>query len=187
MPLIKRGAVALGKRALKICMHIADVVMSGQNMKVAAKRRAMDPGKDLIRGILTPCVRLRKRIKRVVASREVRQVTCSKMAFVHKQSCEGVKNELDLFASDSWSHRILDTRIGRRLPRSGQYLPVRTSEGNQRKWSGPRSDIPVGPVNKWMHSLFSPRLPERYPRDAFDQHIPVSRLHLNGVELRYRS
>ena len=55
MPLIKRGAVALGKRALKIGMHIADDVMSGQNMKVAAKRRAMDPGKDLIRGLLTLC------------------------------------------------------------------------------------------------------------------------------------
>ena len=63
--------MALGKRALKIGMHIADDVMSGQNIKVAAKRPATDTGKDLMLVILNLCVRLRKRIKRVVATRWV--------------------------------------------------------------------------------------------------------------------
>ena len=68
MPLIKRGAVALGKGALKTGMRIADDVMSGQNIKTAAKRRATDAGKDLIRGLLTtPGVRPQKRIKRATA------------------------------------------------------------------------------------------------------------------------
>ena len=53
MPLIKRGSVPLGKGALKTGLRIADDVMSGQNIKTAAKRRATDAGKDLIRGLLT--------------------------------------------------------------------------------------------------------------------------------------
>ena len=65
MPLIKRGAVALGKGALKTGLRIADDVMSGQNLNTAAKRRATDTGKYLIRGLLTtPGVRPQKRIKR---------------------------------------------------------------------------------------------------------------------------
>ena len=75
MPLIKRGAVALGKGALKTGLRIADDVMSGQNIKTAAKRRATDAGKDLIRGLLTtPGVRPQKRIKRATAPRRVSAV-----------------------------------------------------------------------------------------------------------------
>ena len=39
MPLIKRGAVALEKRALKTGVRKADDVMSGQSIKKATKRR----------------------------------------------------------------------------------------------------------------------------------------------------
>ena len=46
MPLVKRGAVALGKRALKTDMRIVDDVMSGQSIKKAVKRRVTDAGKD---------------------------------------------------------------------------------------------------------------------------------------------
>ena len=42
MPLIKRGAVALGKGALKTGVRIASDVLSGQNIKTAAKRRVTD-------------------------------------------------------------------------------------------------------------------------------------------------
>ena len=42
MPLIKRGAVALGKGALKTGVRIAGDVLSGQNIKTAAKRRVTD-------------------------------------------------------------------------------------------------------------------------------------------------
>ena len=38
------------------------------------------------------------------------------------------------------SRRILATRIGRRLPGSGQYVPVHASEGDQKKRSGPRHE-----------------------------------------------
>ena len=82
-------------------------------------------------------------------------MTCSKMAFVHRQSCEWVKNELDLFVlpptqtsidAGQWvEHQpmaSLDSGgpIEFLVPGSGQYLPVRTIEGNQRKRSGPRSE-----------------------------------------------
>ena len=42
MPLIKRGAVALGKGALRTGVRIAGDVLSGQNIKTAAKRRVTD-------------------------------------------------------------------------------------------------------------------------------------------------
>ena len=42
MPLIKRGAVALGRGALKTGVRIAGDVLSGQNIKTAAKRRVTD-------------------------------------------------------------------------------------------------------------------------------------------------
>ena len=64
MPLIKRGTMTLGKRALSTGVRIADDVISGQNIKTAAKRRVTDAGKDLLGGLLaTPNVRPRKHIK----------------------------------------------------------------------------------------------------------------------------
>lgn len=75
MPLIKRGAVTLGKRALKNGVHIADDVMSSQNIKTAAKRHATEAGKDLLSGLLStpppPGVRPPKRqcTKRTIAYR----------------------------------------------------------------------------------------------------------------------
>ena len=69
--------MAFGKRALKTGMHIADDVMSGQNIKTAAKRRVTEAGKDLLSGLLStppiPGVRPPKRqsIKRTIANRRV--------------------------------------------------------------------------------------------------------------------
>ena len=49
MPLIKRGAVALGRGALKTGVRIAGDVLSGQNIKTAAKRRVTAAVMDSIR------------------------------------------------------------------------------------------------------------------------------------------
>ena len=46
--LLKRGAVALGKGALKTGVRIADDVLSGQSIKRAAKRRVTDTGKTMV-------------------------------------------------------------------------------------------------------------------------------------------
>ena len=65
MPLIKRGAVALGRGALKTGVRIAGDVLSGQNIKTAAKRRVTDavmssirapPGKRIKRAAARPTV-----------------------------------------------------------------------------------------------------------------------------------
>ena len=187
MPLIKRGPMALGKRALNTGVRIAGDIMSGQNIKTVAKRRVTVTGKDLLSGLLaTPGVRPQKVIKRhrdesvpdrdVVRKRRATS-TCSTMAFVHEQSCEGVKSELDLFAlppsqtSIVHSHFVehqpmasLDSGgpIEFLLPGSGDdyldldntYLMVRAKVVN-----GDGSHValcdPVGPVNNWLHSLFS--------------------------------
>ena len=67
MPLIKRGAVALGRGALKTGVRIAGDVLSGQNIKTAAKRRVTDAGRSMLRDLEIPGVRPRKRIKRAPA------------------------------------------------------------------------------------------------------------------------
>ena len=69
MPLIKRGAVALGRGALKSGVRIAGDVVPGQNIKTAAKRRVMDAGRTMLRGLGIPGVRPRKRIKRAPAKK----------------------------------------------------------------------------------------------------------------------
>ncbi len=52
MPLIKRGAMALGKRALNTGMHVARDVVAGGNLKQSIKRRAKEAGADLLDGLL---------------------------------------------------------------------------------------------------------------------------------------
>ena len=51
-PLIKRGAIALGMRALRVGLHVADDVLSGQNVKESAMRRAKEAGSDLLSKLL---------------------------------------------------------------------------------------------------------------------------------------
>ena len=47
-PLIKRGALVLGNRALKTGTQIAGDVLSGQNIRSAAKRRAKIAGNEFL-------------------------------------------------------------------------------------------------------------------------------------------
>ena len=51
-PLIKRGALALGNRALKTGTQIAGDVLSGQNIRTAAKRRVKIAGNELLQSLL---------------------------------------------------------------------------------------------------------------------------------------
>ena len=99
------------------------------------------------------------------------------MAFVHRQSCEGVKSELDIFSvpptvtsieSGQWvEHQptaSLDSGgpIEFLLPGSGDaymdlantYLFVR-AKVTKADGSNLDTDSAVGPVNNWLHSLFS--------------------------------
>ena len=71
MPLIKRGALALGKGALKTGLGVAGDVLSGQSIKSSAKRRLKETGKDMVGKMLgssahgPPGIRLvRRSIKR---------------------------------------------------------------------------------------------------------------------------
>ena len=51
-PLIKRGALALGKRALTTGAQIAGDVVAGQNIKKATQRRATAAGRSLTSSVL---------------------------------------------------------------------------------------------------------------------------------------
>ena len=129
------------------------------------------------------------------------------MAFVHRQSCEGVKSELDLFyrtphselhhrqsrggtsthgLSGLWrTDRILHPRIGRRLPGSRQHDATRAGEGDasQRKRSRRGRARRTGEQLAAFAVESSRRLPERYARDLFVQHVRVSSLHRDAAAL----
>ena len=105
--------------------------------------------------------------------------TCFRnMAFVHRQSCEGVKSELDIFAvpptqtsieDGRWdehqpfdisrlggSNRIRDTGNRRclYLDLANTYLLIR-AKVVRGVGTDLAADTPVAPVNNWLHSLFS--------------------------------
>ena len=94
MSLIKRGAVALGKGALKTGVRKADEFMSGQSIKRATKRRVTDAGRNLMRGLLAPGVRARKRIKRAPAKKGVT------LAKRRRKRQTSTKREADIFDND---------------------------------------------------------------------------------------
>ena len=99
------------------------------------------------------------------------------MAFVHRQSCEGVKSELDLFTVPPTQNCIVASHVVEHqptasldsggpiefsIPGSGDdYIDLaNTTLHVQVKVTQPNgADLdaaaPVGPVNNWLHSLFS--------------------------------
>ena len=76
-PLIRRGAVALGKRALSTGVQIAGDAVACKNINKAAKRRATAAGIYLMQSLLNtpppPGTRM-KRIKRVAPRRRVTSI-----------------------------------------------------------------------------------------------------------------
>ena len=72
-PLIKRGALALGNRALKTGTQIAGDVLSGQNIRTAAKLRVKIAGNELLQSLLvTPPG---KRVKRAAPKKRTKRRT----------------------------------------------------------------------------------------------------------------
>ena len=72
-PLIKRGALALGNRALKTGTQIAGDVLAGENIRTAAKRRTKTAGRDLLQSLLaTPPG---KRVKRAAPKKRIKRRT----------------------------------------------------------------------------------------------------------------
>ena len=72
-PLIKRGALALGNRALKTGAQIAGDVLSGENIRTAAKRRTKTAGRDLLQSLLATPSPPGKRVKRAAPQRGSKQ------------------------------------------------------------------------------------------------------------------
>ena len=99
------------------------------------------------------------------------------MAFVHRQSCEGVKSELDLFTVPPTQNCIIASHVVEHqptasldsggpieffIPGSGDdYIDLaNTMIHVQVKVTQPNGNdldaaAPVGPVNNWLHSLWS--------------------------------
>ena len=98
------------------------------------------------------------------------------MAFIHRQSCEGFKTELDLFTVHPTQNSVVDSHIGEHqhmasldsggpveflIPGSGDDLDFANTmlhvQAKVTRANGDDLDLadPVGPVNNWRHSLFS--------------------------------
>ena len=69
-PLIKRGALALGNRALKTGAQIAGDILSGENIRTAAKRRTKTAGRDLLQSLLASPPG--KRVKRAAPKKRIK-------------------------------------------------------------------------------------------------------------------
>ena len=92
-PLIRRGAVALGKGALTTGAPIAGDVVAGKNVKKAGKRRATAAGRNILQSLLNTPPPPRKRVMRIkrthpvavsLPSNDDSEHTCFRnMAFVH--------------------------------------------------------------------------------------------------------
>ena len=72
-PLIKRGALALGNRALKTGAQIAGDVLSGENIRTAAKRRTKTAGRDLLQSLLATPSPPGKRVKRAAPKKRIKR------------------------------------------------------------------------------------------------------------------
>ena len=77
-PLIRRGAVALGKRALTTGAQIAGDVVAGKNIKKAAKQRATAAGRHLMQSLLNTPPPPGKRMKRIQRAESRQRVTSIK-------------------------------------------------------------------------------------------------------------
>ncbi|KAI0241941.1 hypothetical protein LSAT2_015400, partial [Lamellibrachia satsuma] len=97
--------------------------------------------------------------------------------FVHKQSCEGVKSELDLFTVPPTQTSIIDSHVVEHQPLSSldsggpieflipgsgdDYLDLANTilhvQAKVTRANGDDLDLadPVGPVNNWLHALIS--------------------------------
>ena len=127
------------------------------------------------------------------------------MAFVHRQSCEGVKSELDIFAVPPTQTSIEDGRwvehqpltsldsggpIEFVIPGTGDayldlantYLLIR-AKVVRGVGTDLAADTPVAPVNNWLHSLFSQV--DVYLNDTLV--TPSSNTYPFRAELRSRS
>ena len=67
-----RGALALGNRALKTGAQIAGDVLSGENIRTAAKRRTNTAGRDLLQSLLTTSSPPGKRVKRAAPKKRIK-------------------------------------------------------------------------------------------------------------------
>ena len=187
-PLIKRGALALGNRALKTGTQIAGDVLSGQNIRIAAKRRVKIAGNELLQIYsLHLLVNVWNELHRKNVRNDepeprpkdaYRARTCfPSLAFIHQQSCEGVKSKLDLFAvpptqtsidEGQWIEHQPMTSLDSGgpiefvVPGTGDayidlantYLFVR-AKIIRGVGTNLADDTPVAPINNWLHSLFS--------------------------------
>ena len=161
-PLLKKGAISIGKQALKTGLSMAQNYLN-DDQKIKYKEITIVPALPL----------------EVPEGKDVvcKQTLYLKMALIHEQSCECVKSELDLFAVPLTQTSVEDGRFSEvgpiatltsnmpiefkvegaeseYLDLSNSYIYVR-SKILKGDGSNLENDSEVGPVNLLLQSLFS--------------------------------
>ena len=147
VPLIKRGALALGNRILKTGEKIAGDVLSGQNIRTAAKRRTKTVGRDLQQSLLAIPSSPSKRVKRTAPKGTTRR----RAAPVKRAARRRLSPSLD---SGGPIEFVVPGAGEAYIDLANTYLLVRDKVV---RGAGTHiaDDAPVAPVNNWLHSLFS--------------------------------
>jgi len=117
LPLVKSGARAIGREALRSGMQFTSDVLEGKNLKPAAVRRAKQAGSNLLKRTIAPPPDLpffptpstknpneqaALSFQRRESRNQLKTFSVDAMGtLVHEQSCQSVKSELDLLALPS--------------------------------------------------------------------------------------
>lgn len=72
-PLLKKGAKALGKEALKTGMHVAADALEGRNVKESLKSRVKDTGRQMVNRAVEKFVPGQRVLKRTARKKNVRR------------------------------------------------------------------------------------------------------------------
>ena len=195
VPHLQEGAKMLGKKALQTGVDVAQDVLAGENLKTATKKRAKQAlglpsqdspqsgaGKKGTKRKAQPRKNSspRQETENISAARETRRqifLLEVKMAFVHHESQECTKSELDLFTipaiqTSITKGRWIENHLLRNINDTGpiefnvsgtgeEYLDLTKTQllvkGKITKANGTALDAEtkVGPVNLFLHSLFS--------------------------------
>ena len=108
MPLIKSGAKAIGKQALKSGVGFASVVTKGKNIKQAAIDCAKAAGSSLLHQAVAPKKMQDTKSTKKVTQKKSRHFRLVMASLVHFSLTESITSQLDLFSVPPTQTRFED-------------------------------------------------------------------------------
>ncbi|GFX57118.1 uncharacterized protein F54H12.2 [Trichonephila clavipes] len=158
LPFLTRGAKSVGKEVLKTGTQIVNDLLEGQNLEDAAKHRTKETGRKLAREAIKKADDMLGQGKSIKERKDSQNTSFrlkpgkrkdviflirNKMAFLLKDSPECAKSELNLFTLPPTQTVIEKTQL---------YVKAKILKNDGKVLT---DDDKIGPVNLFLHSLFS--------------------------------